>query len=95
MLKKSKLILLLFFVLSLFLASEFTYLQNKHTLSNLTLEKKRAFVKLTGLPDLAIVNESRINRHRSLNTVANIYEIDGLLRESEKSTFVFNTASHL
>ena len=59
------------------------------------LESKKAFVSLTGLPDLAIGNESFQVRHRSLQNIGDIYSTGGVLREYEKGTFSINKATSL
>lgn len=51
------------------------------------VEKKKEFVALTQLPDLAISTEATYIRHRSLSSVFSIYKDDGELREYFPSTF--------
>jgi len=95
MLDKSKRFLISFTLLALCFIGEIIYLNSTHTFSKGLLEQKRNFVRLTGLPDLAIMNESRAARHRSLNTMATTYEVDGSLREFDRSSYVLNHASKL
>ena len=59
--------------------------QNKNTLNN-----KIAFIKLSGLPDLAISTEATYVRHRSLADLFSIYKDDGNLREYFPSTFTYS-----
>jgi len=95
MLKKSYKILFVFSILIIFLFSEIFYLQTHHTMTDSVLKKKKSFVHLTGLPDLAIFNESISARHRSLNGIYTLYGVDGLLREYDKSSFSINKGSSL
>ena len=95
MLKKSKIFLSSFLLLALCLVGEIFYLQSSKVWTNRMLNNKKSFVKLTGLPDLAIANESRVSRHRSLHTIADIYEVDGTLREFDRLSFVLNHAGRL
>lgn len=54
------------------------------------LNSKEAFVKLTGLPDMAISTEASYVRHRSLSELFSIYKDDGSLREYFPSTYVYS-----
>lgn len=65
------------------------YLYNTKSMSTQTLNKKLAFVKIVGLPDLAISTEATYIRHRSLADLFSIYKDDGTLREYFPSTFTY------
>ncbi len=52
--------------------------------------KKIEFVKLTGLPDLAISTETHYVRHRSLSDTFSIFSNSPTLSENFPSTFVYN-----
>ena len=59
-------------------------------MSKESLDKKREFLKLSGLPDLAISTEATYIRHRSLSNVGTIYKDDGSLREYFPSTYAIS-----
>jgi len=63
------------------------YLSGEKSMTVQKKEKKILFVKLTGLPDLALSPESSYIRHRSLSFTSDIYPLDGCLREYDKSTY--------
>jgi len=52
--------------------------------------EKETFVKLIGLPDLAISNETHYVRHRSLSDTFSIFSNSPTLSENFPSTFVYN-----
>lgn len=52
--------------------------------------EKVDFVKLIGLPDLAISNETHYVRHRSLSDTFSIFSNSPTLGENFPSTFVYN-----
>ena len=56
-------------------------------MSEEALSKKKNFVSLTGLPDLAFASEDDYIRHRTLSDVFAIYSEDGSLREDSKVSF--------
>jgi hypothetical protein len=95
MLVKSKLFLGGVFTLVSFLLLLTYYLKANKSLSHETIEMKKKFLRLSKLPDLAIQNESLFARHRSLQNMGDIYSVDGVLREYDKSTFSINKASSL
>ncbi|MCK5110501.1 MAG: hypothetical protein KAQ94_03195 [Arcobacteraceae bacterium] len=66
-----------------------TYLINTKSMTNEVLNKKMNFIKITGLPDLAISTEATYIRHRSLADMFSIYKDDGNLREYFPSTFTY------
>lgn len=70
-----------------FVFLEVMYLQVNKSMSKEIRGKKNRFVTLTGLPDLAISNESNFIRHRSTSDVFSIYSNDPTLREYSKTTF--------
>ena len=85
--KKSKVIFVIFSsLLSLFLV-QVIYLSGFKAMSNDKLNKKIDFVRVTGLPDLALSTESPYIRHRSLTNVFSIYSEDACLREYSLSSF--------
>ncbi len=66
------------------------YISQTKSLTPQTLDKKLAFIRKTGLPDLAISTETSYVRHRSLSDMFSIYKDDGNLREYFPSTFTYN-----
>lgn len=88
--KKSKVLSYIFLSVLTLLACEITYMQSYKTTSTAELSKKRAFIELSGLPDLAISNEAYYTRHRTLATLSSIYGDDGSLREYMPSTYAFS-----
>ncbi len=66
------------------------YIANTKSMTSQTLNKKLLFVKMSGLPDLAISTEASYVRHRSLSDMFSIYKDDGNLREYFPSTFTYN-----
>ncbi len=66
------------------------YIANTKSMTPQILNKKLAFIKKTGLPDLAISTEASYVRHRSLSDIFSIYKDDGNLREYFPSTFTYN-----
>lgn len=88
--KKSKVLSYIFLSVFALLACEVVYMQSSKTTTAAMLEKKRAFVKLSRLPDLAISNEAYYTRHRSLATLSSIYCDDGSLREYMPSTYALS-----
>lgn len=70
-----------------FVFVEVLYLKMTKSMSEDAKNKKNSFVKLTGLPDLAISNESSYIRHRSLSDTFSLYSNDSSLREYSKITF--------
>ena len=59
-------------------------LRDNHT------DERLSFVKLIGLPDLAISNETHYVRHRSLSDTFSIFSNSPTLSENFPSTFVYN-----
>jgi len=88
--KKSRLLFYIFLSLFSFLVMESLYLCNTYSMSSASFEKKSAFVKVSGLPDLALSTEATYVRHRSLSDLFSIYKDDATLREYFPSTFVIS-----
>jgi len=85
--KKTKYLLYIFSFFIFSLVVEVSYLYATKRVTNSSLKQKQLFVKTTQLPDLALSTEVFYIRHRSLNTIFNIYSNDSALREYELSTF--------
>ena len=90
MLVKSKITIFSFISVFSILTVEVFYLQTTKSMTKEQREKKVDFVRLSGLPDLAISTEANYVRHRSLSSVFAIYKDDGSLREYFPSTFVIS-----
>jgi hypothetical protein len=88
--RKSHLLFYIFIGVIIFLAIELIYLQQSRSMSQKQQEKKEQFVKIAGLPDLAIVTETSTVRHRSMSDLFSIYRDDATLREYFPSTFVYS-----
>lgn len=88
--KKSRVLSYIFLSIFVFLACEILYMQSFKTTNGVMLDKKRVFVKLSGLPDLAISNEAYYTRHRTLSSLSSIYGVDGSLREYMPSTYILS-----
>jgi len=80
----------LFASLLLFIVVESLYLSLNDGIDGSMAEKKRSFVSLVGLPDLAISTEATYIRHRSISSVFSIYKDDATLREYFPSAYVFS-----
>jgi hypothetical protein len=87
---KSTYLLYIFIGLSTFLLAEILYLEMSHTISEEAKVEKREFVKITALPDLAIVTETTAVRHRTVADLFSIYRDDPDLREYFPSTFAYS-----
>ena len=59
-----------------------------YSTSEKTIEKKNLFVKIIGLPDLAISTEARYIRHRSLSDINSIFSDGPEHLEYAPSTFI-------
>jgi len=90
MLVKSKITIFIFISIFSILTVEVFYLYSTESMTKEQREKKVDFVRLSGLPDLAISTEANYVRHRSLSSVFAIYKDDGSLREYFPSTFVIS-----
>jgi len=69
---------------------ELIYLKQTREMSEKQQIKKQNFVKIAGLPDLAIVTETSSVRHRTMSDLFSIYRDDANLREYFPSTFVYS-----
>ena len=87
--KTPRLIFLLLSLVSV-LVIESIYLYETKTISFEVLNKRKDFVFLSGLPDLAISTEATYVRHRSMSDVFSIYKDDGSLREYFPSTYAYS-----
>ena len=85
---KFKVRFVLFFMFAtlslLFIQVIYLNLRDNHT------DERLSFVKLIGLPDLAISNETHYVRHRSLSDTFSIFSNSPTLSENFPSTFVYN-----
>ena len=88
--KKSFYLLSLLSMMLFVLALEVIYLSMQKSMTPSMLEKKKLFVAVTGLPDLAISTEATYVRHRSLSDLFSIYKDDGSLREYFPSTYAIS-----
>ena len=91
--KKSRSLFYAFLALIGLFFIEAVYLNSKSIDSDM-LNSKKMFVKLAGLPDLAISTEASFIRHRTLSNIFSIYKDDGTLREYFPSTYTY-THSHI
>ena len=69
---------------------ELIYLKQTREMSEKQQIKKQNFIKIAGLPDLAIVTETSSVRHRTMSDLFSIYRDDANLREYFPSTFVYS-----
>ncbi|MEA1914485.1 MAG: hypothetical protein U9N30_04120 [Campylobacterota bacterium] len=88
--KKSVYVLYLLLGLTSALVAQVVYLNSSKSITPTMHHKKNSFVKLTGLPDLAISTEASYIRHRSLTDLSSIYKDDPMLREYFPSTFTYS-----
>ncbi|DAB30939.1 MAG TPA: hypothetical protein CFH84_01370 [Sulfurimonas sp. UBA12504] len=79
-----------FCALFVMIGAELGYIYSTQIHHEQLLDKKLAFVKLSGLPDLAISTEASYVRHRSLSTISSIYKDDGGLLEYFPSTYAIS-----
>ena len=87
--KTPRLIFFIFFLI-LFLVLESLYLSITKSTTNEIQSKRKKFVALSGLPDLAISTEATYIRHRSMSDMFSIYKDDGSLREYFPSTYAYS-----
>ncbi len=88
--KKSYALFYLFIGIILLLLVELIYLKQTKEMTLVQRQKKEHFVKIAGLPDLAIVTETSFVRHRTMSDLFSIYRDDASLREYFPSTFVYS-----
>lgn len=93
--KKTRYTLYIFSGLVSFLLLESLYLGYEKFTSAQALEKKLAFIKVSGLPDLAISTEATYIRHRSLADIFSIYKDDGSLREYFPTTYAISHSQRI
>ncbi|QOY53886.1 hypothetical protein HUE87_08250 [Candidatus Sulfurimonas marisnigri] len=86
--KKSRVLFYTFLLLVGAVIAEITYLGSKS--GSERINSKVAFVKMVGLPDLAISTEASYVRHRSMSDMFSIFKDDGSLREYFVSTFTYS-----
>jgi len=88
--KKSHYLFYLFMGVVIILMVELIYLKQTREMTEKQQIKKQNFVKIAGLPDLAIVTETSSVRHRTMSDLFSIYRDDANLREYFPSTFVYS-----
>ncbi len=88
--KKSRVMFFLAFLIFSSTLIEVVYLDINKSMDEESLNKKRLFVELSGLPDLAIFSQNSFVRHRSLSDIFSIYSNDGTLREYSDATFAIS-----
>jgi hypothetical protein len=81
--------------LVLIVVLEVAYLTKYKTMTNDIKTQKITFVKLVGLPDLALGTNDIYIRHRSLANIFDIYPNDSQLREYGKLSFSYNHSTLL
>ncbi|PHQ65419.1 MAG: hypothetical protein COB99_04200 [Sulfurimonas sp.] len=87
---KTPRLLFILFSLVAILVVEGIYLSSTKTLSQESQDKRKEFVSIVGLPDLAISTEATFIRHRSMSDMFSIYKDDGSLREYFPSTYTYS-----
>jgi len=87
MITKTKYIFIIFILLILTLFIEVLIIRNQE---HFDISKKREFVEITSMPDLAISTEALFIRNRSLTNIFSIYRDDPSLIEYFPSTFTYN-----
>jgi len=90
--KKSLFLFYIFAILMIMFISQVFYLSSVKSMNTEVKAKKILFVKLTGLPDLALSWNNPYIRHRSLSMVSEIYPLDGCLRESDPATYFISNS---
>lgn len=88
--KKSRFVFFGFAVLGALLCMEVFYINATKSMNRDSREAKLQFIRLSGLPDLAISTEATYVRHRSMSDLFSIYKDDGSLREYFPSTFAYS-----
>jgi hypothetical protein len=77
-------------ILMSLLVIESVYISSTKTVSKELYAKRNDFVRIIGLPDLAISTEATFVRHRSISDLFSIYKDDGSLREYFPSTYAYS-----
>jgi len=88
--KKTHQLFYIFLVVIILFVIEIVYLYEMKKITPQQKLKKEYFVRLSGLPDLAIVTESFALRHRTLSNLFSIYSDDPTLREYFPSSFAYS-----
>jgi hypothetical protein len=89
MLQKSyKMFIGFIFLVSIF-SIQLLYIAKTKTVTTEAKKMKNDFVKVTGLPDLALSTEANYIRHRSISDIFSIYRDDGTLREYAPSSYIY------
>ena len=65
-----------------------------YTTKNYNITSKNNFIKVVGLPDLAISNEAHFVRHRSLSDTFSLFSNGPELLEYFPSTFTYNYSNN-
>lgn len=87
---KTPKLLLSLLALLIFFTIEILYIFSSKSLDEERLEKRKEFVSIIALPDLAISTEATFIRHRSMSDLFSIYKDDGSLREYFVSTYTYS-----
>jgi len=90
--KKSHQLFYIFLLMVISFGIEIIYLSQTKEITPKQKLKKEQFVRLSGLPDLAIVTENFAVRHRTLADLFSIYGDDPTLREYFPSSFVYSNS---
>jgi hypothetical protein len=93
LIKKTKITINIFIILFTFLFIEVIYLKYTKSMSVSQLNKKKQFLQIVQMPDLAICTTTISIRHRSLSDTFSIYKDDPSLREHFLSTFTYKQGS--
>ena len=87
---KTPRLLFILFSLVAILFCESIYLSWTKNITQEIQTKRKEFVAISGLPDLAISTEATFIRHRSMSDMFSIYKDDGSLREYFPSTYAYS-----
>ena len=88
--KKSKYFIGITISLIFLVFIEIVYLKIYEDISTIQLDEKKAFLKVTALPDLAISTEAMFIRHRTLSDTFSVLKESPELREYFPSTFTYS-----
>lgn len=86
--KKSSYLFYTFTTLFFILVGEIAYLNM--SVDDDIKKSKLAFVSVVGLPDLAIMSENYLSRHRTLSNIFDVYPYDSSLREDTLSSYALS-----
>jgi hypothetical protein len=87
MVARTKLLIITIIIISSILVGEVIFIKLN---SDFDISKKREFIKLTAMPDLAISTETTYIRSKTLADIFSIYQDDPALVEHFPSTFTYN-----